>query len=105
MVVWPHGFEGGRVLQQPLSSLDFLPTVAAAVGIDVKLPLLDGENALPMLTNDTAKRRGALFFDYPARERADTWRPGVVRQTAVIDGDWKLLSMDGESPPALQSCS
>jgi arylsulfatase A-like enzyme len=94
-VVWPAGFEGGRTLGQSLSVLDFLPTlVAATAATPAKLLPLDGENVLPILQGKAKTRRTALYFDYPVREGSETWRPGVTRQVAVIDGPWKLISLD-----------
>jgi len=96
-VVWPAGFEGGRTLNQPLSVLDFLPTlVAAAAASPTKLLPLDGENVLPILQGKAKTRRTALHFDYPVREGSETWRPGATRQVAVIDGPWKLISLDSK---------
>ena len=94
-VVWPAGFEGGRTLNQSLSVLDFLPTlVAATAATPAKRLPLDGENVLPLLQGKAKTRRTALYFDYPVREGSETWRPGATRQVAVIDGPWKLISLD-----------
>ncbi len=95
LVVWPGHIEGGRAVNQPLSVLDFLPTFAALTGASAKTPLpLDGENVLPILEGQQTARKGALFFDYPAREGSETWKAGATRQIAVIDGPWKLVSID-----------
>jgi len=95
MVSWPAGIEGGRVVNRPLSTNDFLPTFAAVTGAtSMKLPPLDGENVLPVLQGSQKERRGPIYFDYPSREGSDTWRAGETRQMAVIDGDWKLVSVN-----------
>ncbi len=94
-VVWPRALEGGRVVSAPLAAVDLLPTLAAVAGTAPrkKLPL-DGEDVLPLLQGRTQTRRGLLYYDYPVREGAETWRPGETRQVAVIDGRWKLVSVD-----------
>ncbi|MEO6005077.1 MAG: sulfatase-like hydrolase/transferase [Opitutus sp.] len=96
LVVWPNGFKGGRILHEPISVVDFLPTLAAAATAPAKTPPLDGENVLPLLQGTTPKRRTPLFFDYPVREGSETWRPGATRQVAVVDGPWKLISLDSQ---------
>ncbi|MEO6244801.1 MAG: sulfatase/phosphatase domain-containing protein, partial [Opitutaceae bacterium] len=95
-VVWPNGIKGGRAVSVPVAAVDLLPTLAAVAGTapTKKLPL-DGENVLPILQGKTTSRRGLLYYDYPVREGSETWRPGETRQVAVIDGPWKLVSMDG----------
>ncbi|MDB6092698.1 MAG: Arylsulfatase [Verrucomicrobia bacterium] len=96
IVSWPAGIEGGRVIKSAVSTLDFLPTFMAAAGVDrhVKLPVLDGENVLPVLQGTTQARQGMLYYDYPTRSASDTWKTGETRQFAVMDGDWKLVSVD-----------
>ncbi|MEO7967802.1 MAG: sulfatase-like hydrolase/transferase [Opitutus sp.] len=97
VVVWPNGFAGGRRVSAPIAAVDILPTLAAAVGTEPikKLPL-DGENVLPILRGNAASRQSQLFYDYPMREGSESWRPGQMRQLAVIDGPWKLVSVDSQ---------
>lgn len=96
IVRWPAGLKAGRVVDQPVSTLDFLPTLLAASGVvPGKLPPLDGENVLPLLRADTAARRNPIFFDYPYRDQGGIgWVPTSTRQAAVIEGVWKLISVD-----------
>jgi arylsulfatase A-like enzyme len=103
IVRWPAGLAGKRTIAQPLSTLDFLPTLLAVSGVSPKkLPPLDGENVLPILSGETKTRQRPLFFDYPYRDVTNiTWIPTKVRQTAVIDGPWKLMSLDDRNTFAL----
>ena len=96
IVRWPAGLKGGRIIDQPVSTLDFLPTLIAASGIRApKLPPIDGENVLPLLKADTRRRERPIFFDYPYRDVGGiTWVPTDTHQAAVIDGPWKLISID-----------
>ena len=48
-----------------------------------------------MLQGTAEKRQGLLFYDYPMRAGSESWQPGRVRQFAVIEGPWKLVSVDG----------
>lgn len=96
VVSWPGRLGGGRAVDEPVSTNDFLPTILAAAGISPsRLPPLDGEDVLPLLQKKTSRRALPLFFDYPTRQSAGTWEAGSIRQTAVIEGDWKLVSVDG----------
>jgi arylsulfatase A-like enzyme len=95
IVRWPAGFSGGRILDVPLSTNDFLPTLLAAAGVKRSLPPLDGQNVLPVLRGEVRNRDRPIFFDYPAREFGSiSWVPTEARQTAVIDGTLKLVSVD-----------
>ena len=96
VVRWPAGIQGGRTLDLPLCTHDFLPTFIAAAKLSPKKTRpLDGENVLPLLTGERAQRRRHLHFDYPMRVAGNTWVPGEARQVAVMEGDWKILSRDG----------
>lgn len=86
---WKGRLPAGQVYEQPVVSLDILPTALAAAG--VKLPdraATDGVNLTPFLVNgSTGPPHSALY-----------WRFGP--QAAVRKGDWKLVLM-GERPPRL----
>jgi arylsulfatase A-like enzyme len=76
---WPGHIPAGSVYDQPVSSVDLLPTIAAAAGTDVPLDRpIDGVNLLPYLEG---KKDGAphdqLF-----------WRDGSYE--VVIAKGWKL---------------
>lgn len=96
VVVWPNGgLDGGRHVAAPIGAVDILPTLAAVANTaPVKKLPLDGENVLPLLQGTATARQGRLFYDYPRREGSEGWQPGQVRQSAVIDGPWKLVSVD-----------
>lgn len=79
VVTWPGTIPGGQQYPHPLSALDVAATVAAVSGLDVEEGGLDGVNLLPFLTGEE---------DGPPRE-ALFWR--WVAQSAVREGDWKLL--------------
>jgi arylsulfatase A-like enzyme len=73
---WPGRLPAGRVHQEPVSTLDIVPTALAAAGLRGD-PILDGRDALPELAGK------------PSAERALFWR--VWHQTAMRRGRWKLL--------------
>jgi arylsulfatase A-like enzyme len=88
---WKSHLPAGKVYDQPVIQMDFLPTALAAA--DVKLNAddkIDGVNLLPFLSG---KKRGAPH-------EALYWRFG--EQMAIRKGDWKLVKGGGRSnaPPA-----
>jgi arylsulfatase A-like enzyme len=83
---WKGHIPPGGVTHEPVSSLDVVPTALTAAGVRV-LPEwnLDGLNLLPWLTGDSAApKRGPLY-----------WKFGL-NQTAIRDGDMKLVHMGKE---------
>jgi arylsulfatase A-like enzyme len=66
----PGRFDGGRVVRGPVSLVDVLPTVAAAVGapapervhgVDLALPPVDGRVVFASLEDDLEAVRGARW--------------------------------------------
>ncbi len=81
---WKGTLPAGKVYEQPVIQLDFLPTALAAAGVETKAEWkLDGVNLLPYLTG---KHKGAPHA-------ALYWRFG--QQIAVRMGDWKLIKAPG----------
>lgn len=94
LVCWTGSLPAGKIYDQPVITLDILPTALAASGTP-QPGNLDGVNLLPYLSG---KKRGApheeLFwrFNFPPGAEADrhTW--------AIRRGDWKLVKNRGEEP-------
>ena len=88
---WPAKIAAGQELAYPATTLDLLPTLAAATGAELPEVPLDGLDILPVLTGGEAPDRNQAplaFF------HTRTGEPEAIR-----DGDWKLvLEKDG---PAL----
>ena len=86
---WPGQLQAAEY-HQPVIQLDLLPTILAAVGKPVAAEeKLDGVNLLPFLKGDaTGAPHESLF-----------WRFG--QQTAIRQGDWKLVKANGIDQPAL----
>jgi arylsulfatase A-like enzyme len=93
-IEWPARFKGQRVIDTAMSTDDLLPTIAAAAGaLPPKRPL-DGESVLPILEGKTAERSGPLVFHSVLRQNTKGWEAGKAKQSAVMDGKWKLISVD-----------
>jgi arylsulfatase A-like enzyme len=84
MAQWKGQIPAGKVYDQPIIQLDFVPTALAAAGVD--LPSngkIDGVNLLPYLRGEKSGAPHEALF----------WRFG--QQMAVRMGDWKLLKAAG----------
>ena len=76
---WPERIPAGGVYQPPLSSLDLMPTIAAACGTEPPRNL-DGWNVLPQICGSQT----------PVSSRDLYWRQG--NRAAFRSGDWKIVS-------------
>jgi arylsulfatase A-like enzyme len=84
IVSWPAKFKGGRTLDQPVISLDILPTVVEATGTGrLAKRQFDGKSLLPLLTGKSTEHHPVLFWN-SGEEKAE-W--------AVREGDWKAHSL------------
>ena len=80
---WPGRVQAGKVSQQVMVSMDFVPTFLAAAGLSPPRGVsFDGQNLLDVLT-------GA-----PERPRTLFWRYKSVPQAAMREGDWKYLKIN-----------
>ncbi|MHC4750663.1 MAG: sulfatase-like hydrolase/transferase [Planctomycetota bacterium] len=86
MIQWPGRLKAGQVYEHPVISLDILPTVAAAAGVDLlKDRKIDGVDLLPYLAGKKKQPPHETLF----------WRRG--QNYAARKGNFKLVKMDGES--------
>jgi len=96
---WPARFKAGKVIDEPVSGLDFYPTFMEAAGVKQTNNLvLDGESLLSLIVKDKKLKREALFWHFPiyleaihpvkdqARDPLFRTRPGSV----IRKGKWKL---------------
>ncbi len=82
---WPGVVPGGQVIDEPVISLDLLPTALAAAGREDLLPAAtDGLDLLPLVRDGESLPGRRLFWRFPhPPDRPDLY----VR--AIRDGDWK----------------
>ena len=80
IVTWPDGLPGGAVFDDPVISLDILPTVTAAAGLEPGD--VDGVDLLPHLRGEAEASPHDFLF----------WRSAP--NAAVRWGDWKLWRVD-----------
>jgi arylsulfatase A-like enzyme len=91
MVQWKGHLPAGKTYDQPVVSLDVMPTCLAAAGGTVDSSWkLDGVDLLPYLKGDTSSRPHEDLF----------WR--IDGMWAVRHGDWKLVhGKPGDTAPEL----
>ena len=70
IVNWPGVIPAGSVNQDLISSVDFLPTICAAAGVDVPAGS-DGVSFLPQLRGEPGTPREWLYCWYSPRQQAD----------------------------------
>ena len=85
IVRWPGVVKPGSVCDGVTISTDFFPTILDAAGLPRQPEAhLDGQSLLPWLRGETPDRSRALYWHVPHyRNRGP--------QSAVRDGDWKLV--------------
>jgi len=96
---WKGTLPAGKVYEEPVISLDILPTSLAAAGGEIKPEYqFDGVNLLPfILGKEKGAPHEALFWRYKAwskKPEQDGW--------AIREGDWMLVRNGwAQTPPAL----
>ncbi|NQT85962.1 sulfatase [bacterium] len=86
IVRWPSVVRAGAVSEEPVTSVDYLPTVLAAAG--QKIPAgreIDGVSLIPVLTGKGGPDRDAIFWHFPH------YRGRIMPYSIIRAGDWKLL--------------
>jgi arylsulfatase A-like enzyme len=86
LVRWPGVTKAGSVIDVPVSSPDFFPTLLDAAGVKPAAgQVLDGISLRPLLAGGAAPER-ALFWHYP-----HYGNQGGAPAAAIRRGDWKLI--------------
>jgi arylsulfatase A-like enzyme len=86
LVRWPGVVAAGRVIDTPVSSPDFFPTLLEVAGSKpVSGQILDGVSLVPLFRGGTLPER-ALFWHYP-----HYGNQGGAPGAAIRRGNWKLI--------------
>lgn len=89
LIEWPARIRAGRSTAVPCGTVDYLPTILAAAGLDPVIDRpLDGINLLPLLDGEMQQRSIPLGFQ-------------SGRQAAWIGDRYKIHSIDGGATFAL----
>ncbi len=78
MVSWPGTIPSGKVLHEPVISLDILPTSLAASGVTEIAAIHDGKNLLPWLMGEAANPNEQLFWTWRSKSAI---RIGTLKET------------------------
>ncbi|MEM7234933.1 MAG: sulfatase-like hydrolase/transferase [Planctomycetota bacterium] len=82
---WPGVIPGGRVSSQIASSIDLLPTILEACGVESDGPVIDGRSLLPHLRSGSALTDKPVFWHFPH------YRGRIAPYSIVRHGKYKLL--------------
>jgi arylsulfatase A len=94
---WPARVKAGQVLDEPVSALDLLPTLASLAGAALPSGLvLDGTDFRPLLEGGALERPQPLFWVY--------YNAINEQRVALRDGPWKLLArLEGGGLPRYEN--
>jgi arylsulfatase A-like enzyme len=84
IIAGPGVSNQNKVVEQPAVSMDFFTTILSIAGIQHQKN--NGENLLPLLTENKLPARDELFWHFP-HYHGSGWKPG----SALRKGDWKLV--------------
>jgi len=88
IVRWPGVIEAGSVSHEPVTSVDYFPTICEAAGVPLPRDRdIDGVSLLGHLKSGGAKKldRESLYWHFPH------YRGDVVPYSIIRTGDWKLI--------------
>lgn len=82
---WPARIKKAKVVDTPAVTSDYLPTILAALNIDLPDRPYDGINLMPFIEGDLSKRNQGIGFT--GRSAKQTW--------SYIDDNYKIYTNDG----------
>ena len=88
IIRWPSVIGSGTISNEPVSSVDYLPSIAQAAGCDLPEERnIDGTSLLSLLKSDGQKslNRSAIYWHFPHYRHS----PGPY--SIIRAGDWKLI--------------
>ncbi len=87
IIRWPGVIEPGRVSAEPVTTIDYFPTILEIAGINPPAGHeIDGLSLVPHLKEQTRLQRPALYWHFPHYHRYTNSPFSIVRA-----GDWKLI--------------
>jgi arylsulfatase A-like enzyme len=88
IVRWPKVVKAGTISREPVTSVDYLPTICEAAGVSPPSDRdIDGISLLAHLKSDGRSKldREAIYWHFPH------YRGSVVPYSIIRAGDWKLI--------------
>jgi arylsulfatase A-like enzyme len=95
MVSWQGKIKPGKKSDQPVATIDILPTLLDLTGVQNNLSVVDGISIVPALNEDKPLKREALYWNYPHYHNGPP-------SAAIRKGNFKLIefyekSLTGQS--------
>ena len=82
---WPGKIPAGKISDEPVSGIDFYPTICKVMGVKPANPTkVDGEDLSELLFEGKSFGQRNLFWNYPCH-----WGPRLPRN-ALRRGEWKI---------------
>lgn len=88
IVRWPKIIKPGTVSHEPVTSVDYFPTICQAAGVTLPRDRdIDGVSILGHLKSSAIQKlnRDAIFWHFPH------YRGNIVPYSIIREGDWKLI--------------
>ena len=88
IISWPGVTKAGSVCDDPVISMDFLPTICETSNVNLpKNQAIDGVSLIPLLNNSDSLNRETMYWHFPHY----WWGTNVQPYSIIRDGDWKLI--------------
>lgn len=87
IIRWPGKIKPATASDEPVITMDFVPTFLDAAEKEYGATEFDGESLLPLLTKNKALKRSSIFFHYPHYAFHKMNKMG----SAIRTGDYKLI--------------
>lgn len=97
IVRWPGKVTAGSVSNEPVTSVDILPTMADVANVKInKESEIDGLSLVPHLTKNKSLKRDAIYWHFPHHRNTEGAMGAAIRS-----GDWKLIQLFEEEKELL----
>ncbi len=85
IITWPGKVRPATTSDVPVTSVDYLPTICEATGINLpKDHVIDGASIVPLLTNDGQWKERPVYWHFPHYR-------GYAPYSIIRNGPWKLI--------------
>jgi len=87
IVRWPGVVEAGSTCDEPVITVDILPTICEVLGLRLPSgPVIDGRSIVPLLKQTGSLGRDELFWHFPHYRYSQELPYSIIRR-----GHWKLI--------------
>ena len=91
IISWPGAIPSGKVIDEPVEMIDFLPTLMELSGIDIPNSIC-GRSLMPLIRGDISEWRPACFSEIDhSYSMYQELREGTGRRVMVRTKEWKLI--------------